>query len=44
MILPVEVDVNVGGKFIFKQLNDLAAQSHSNNLGRYYKVGTTLLK
>ncbi len=45
-MVPVGVGIGVGvvGKMYFWALNDLAAQSQSNNLGRYLKVRTTLLK
>ncbi len=38
------VGVGVGRNVIFEHLDAVAPQSHSNNLGRYLKVRTTLLK
>ncbi len=38
----VVVDVVVGGgDILFEHLNDIVAQSHSNNFGRSSKVRTT---
>ncbi len=44
-MVPV-VDVVVvagGGNILFEHLNDIAAQSHSNNFGKSSKVRTTFL-
>ncbi len=42
MVPVVVVDVVVVGEnVIFENLNDIVAQSHSNNLGRSSKVRTT---
>ncbi len=38
------VVVVVGGNVLFEHLNDIVAQSHSNNLGRSSKVRTTFPK
>ncbi len=42
-MVPV-VDVVVGGDILFEHLNDIVAQSHSNNFGRSLKVRTTFSK
>ncbi len=44
MVPVIVVDVVVGGNVLFDNLNDLVAQSHSNNLGRSSKVGTLFQK
>ncbi len=40
-MVPVVVDVVVGGNVLFEHLNDIIAQNHSNNFGRSSKVRIT---
>ncbi len=43
-VVDVVVVVGGGGNVLFEHLNDIVAQSHSNNLGRSSKVRTTFPK
>ncbi len=44
VVVDVVVVVGGGGNVLFKHLNDIVAQSHSNNLERSSKVRTTFPK
>ena len=41
VVVDVVVVVGGGGNILFEHLNDIIAQSHSNNLGKCSKVRTT---